>query len=264
MKFDVATFLAGAPSPSPSPIEVLIATQSATPGFSTWIPLVGALLALAGVVYASHKTGENMIKAEDRRAEAAIEAERERARLAEAAEDRRVKASNEAEDRRARAAIDAENLRHENDLRRATRDHMLDTVRETYTALEASRRELLSVSSLLSAVGRDIAAWVNAAKARSERWDSAYSQYSSALDSVLLVGSDKVSALAGRFDWEAFVLTMTISTAKNAHDPSVVNFDIETVKEETENLRKAGEQLLKAMRAELHPQSPTQTPTPQP
>ncbi|MFD7026127.1 hypothetical protein [Promicromonospora sukumoe] len=261
MNLDAITLLAGAPSPSPAPIEVLVAGQAATPGFSAWIPLVAALLALCGVVYASHKTGENMIKAEDRRAVAAIEAERERARLAEAAEDRRVKASNEAEDRRMRAAIDAENLRHENDLRRATRDHMLDTVRDTYAALEVGRRELQTMSRILKPIGQNMAKWAKKAEQHSERWSSALDQYHSALASVVLVGSDSVSNLAQQLDTDAWVLGVSIDIVNDTEDLRDVGFDIYTVKRETDQVGKVSRELLAAMRAELHPQSPSQAPS---
>lgn len=140
---------------------------------------------------------------------------------------------------------------------------MLDTVRDTYTALEASRRELLAVTYTLRPSERDIADWVKSAKQQSGRWESAYNQYSSALDSVVLVGSDNVSSLAQQFDWDAFMLTMSIQTARGVDDPNTTNVDIDTVKEETKKLREAGRQLLTAMRDELHPRSPTQAPTPQ-
>jgi hypothetical protein len=225
-------------------------------GLSDWAPLVGALLALTGVVYASRKTGENMITAEDRRAAAAIVAEQERARLTEIAEDKRVRASIEADDRRAKAMIDAENLRHENDLRRATREHLLDAVRDTYIALEASRSEL-SIAALMLATDKhsDVESWRVSTAYQRQNFSEARTAFADSLGGITLLGSDKVSDLAGQVRSASISLRITID-ALTGEMPGLNRAPaLDDSRKRARTLRTLCTKLLDAMRTELHLQN---------
>lgn len=143
-----------------------------------------SIVALAGTILANRMTGKNMIAAEQ-----------ERARLAEIAENKRALSATQAEDRRAAEALKAEGIRHENEMRRATRSHLLDIVRDLYVELEQVRRELAIASRSLSDNHFDsVDDWKERTADETDRFHEAAVQYLQVHDTVKLLGSPAVSA----------------------------------------------------------------------
>lgn len=141
---------------------------------------------------------------------------------------------------------------------------MLDTVRDTYTALEAGRRELLELAFRFEPVDDPgLEVYLFMIEPQREAWESARAKYSRALDSVTLVGSDNVSRLAQQVHTSAFMLDVSIRVANREVEISTedggipVDGSIESIRQKAGTLRASCIRLLKGMRAELHPQGPT-------
>lgn len=207
------------------------------------IPLVVSLIALGGVIYTNHRTGKNM-----------IDAERERARLAEVAEDRRAANTVEAEDRRARAAIEAENHRHENELRRATREHLLDAVRELYFELESARRALYDTSLTVADMYDTLEVWRERSEAYREHFGKAVTDFGTARDKVTLLASKPVSEVTDSV-WRLAIDAEFEGKALADGEP-IVEYGrggLPRYQAVHRSLRKATGELLDEMRKELHP-----------
>lgn len=216
----------------------------------TVVPLLVSLVALGGVIFANWRTGKNMIAAE-----------RERARLAEIAEDKRAKLAIEADDRRAKAAIEAEDRRHANDLRRATHDHMVDSIRDLYAAVEDARRELSDASYMVSEIysAANLDGWIEYGKEYRERFDKALSEFRDVRARLSLLGSEKVGTLASHIMGGAFDVAMAgESLTGNSEMPMTKTTFIEYRKKNV-SLRKDCNRLLRQMREELDRDEPRPT-----
>jgi hypothetical protein len=200
-----------------------------------------SFVALAGTLMANRMTGKNMIMAEQ-----------ERARLAEIAEDKRAALMIAAQDRQAADAIKAENLRHDNEMRRASRSHLLDRIRDLYVELERVRRELSEASWRASEPydGPDL--WKSESSDAVKEFRVAIEKYERIHDTVALLGSRSMGVKSRE------VLSAALSALFQGDTLLVDDLDrpyaeFKALKDLHRSLRRNCDSLLEEMRTELHP-----------
>lgn len=148
--------------------------------------------------------------------------------------------------------IMAENIRHENEVSRATRDHMLDIVRDTYVQLEAGRRDLYQTAVIIELELYTEDVIPDRLIEFLDQLMSAQKVYSPALSSVNLVGSVRVSTSAQHAENQAFLLHALLDPNVQIEDPGLEQSH-QGIREQANKLRKSCERLLSEMRSELHP-----------
>ncbi|MFE7503830.1 hypothetical protein [Promicromonospora sp. NPDC057488] len=208
----------------PEPVSAVAEGSTGWESPSVLVPLIVSLVALGGVIFSNWYSGKNMMEAEAKRRE---------------------------------AAVVAEDRRHENDLNRARREHMLDVVRDAYVSLEGARRELTITARHLSGWHSDIDAWREHGDVQRQAFYAAFQQFESAHDAVNLLGSDEVRKVSGRLLGVARV--MRLASRAITGEVKVVAIQ-SSVGELTRNLpmvEKHSNRLLGVMRSELHVQGPT-------
>ncbi|WP_285100684.1 hypothetical protein [Promicromonospora sp. MEB111] len=208
----------------PEPITVVVqgnSTDWLDP--TTLVPLIVSIVALLGVVFSNWYSARNM---------------------------------NKAEEKRRHAAADAEALRHENDLNRALREHLIDVVREAYVNLEGARRELTRTAERLSNTYPKFDAWVKFAGSERKAFDDALTRFSGPLDSIKLIGSNEVGDIAEELYSSAAKLRF-ISMAVNeditfSEEALHLRPSFDDLHREFERVQRLSTALLAAMRKELH------------
>lgn len=161
------------------PISVVIEGSTGWASPSTLAPLIVSLVALGGVVFNTWFTSRRM---------------------------------EERDKEQRKAVVDAENHRHENDLNRAGREHMLDVTRDAYVELEGARYELTGEAARLrfirdSETAERDGTWGPHNPARAP-FNAALRRFNNAQATVSLLGSNTVllaaepfGSVAGALEW---------------------------------------------------------------